>query len=279
MSKESIEVISIVVSVVAAGASVWAAFRTATAAKAASKSAELSSIQLKEQKEERERVERPRLVPLNHKLSTKIPSIFSDWETEEDKNAITMRLLDKFSRFTIPVINTGKSFAIDVKYAFNFKDGIHSFEDYSGGGLQAMLDKPELKQLESVRRFSFWATETNEADREEFETKLVDATGFVRSIPLVESGKIEQLEIPLYFIVLSNIFLKRYFSQSPNIKHPTLLLEIRYRDQYQTLHADDYLMRVGTKPIKFNNPQYTTGVEFKFVRSYEVNKKEKSPHQ
>jgi len=101
---------------------VWAAI-------AAQKSAKTSAKQLNTQIKEQEKVERPRIVPLNKQVSTEIPFPLVDW-SRDDQNRLNLFVgYSKFSEFTIPVINTGKSFALNVGYYYEIEGGINAIED------------------------------------------------------------------------------------------------------------------------------------------------------
>lgn len=274
-----IEYATLAVTSISAIAAAWAAIATSSAAKSAKNSAQTSAKQLKTQIEGEAKIERPRLVPLNEKVSTRIYHIFSDWDIESNKRHSNFTANDSISRFSIPIINTGKSFAIDIRYSFFYYGGINGFNDYSNEEIILKLKNPQLKQIDA-KSFEFHASHLRHSMIDEVtSTQLIDTKQKIEYISLIESHQLNQINLPKYFIVLCNAYLLKNEFIEQNMNLPTLKLLIKYKDQYNTVHKDTYIMRLSKKSIirdKSTN-HFDLWIDFDFVKPKNPQNKKSLP--
>ncbi|WP_214810948.1 hypothetical protein [Exiguobacterium sp. s127] len=242
------------------------------AALSARKSAKISSKQLDNQIEEKKQVDRPRLVPLNHRVSTEIDSIFSDWETDEIMTKFRFKQRYKMSRFTVPIINTGNTHAFDVRYSFKLRGGIDSFRDYDGVNVRLLLADPELRQL-GREHFNFIAYEFPIENPNAYEKQEVEVIPYIQYIPLIQNDKSGEMHLPKFFVILSNVYLDEYWKTNPNINNPEVIVTLRYKDQLHVEHTDRYLMTLSTKQVRTSGPEVNTWVDFEYIKPPKNDKK------
>lgn len=245
---------------------------TLWAALSARKSAQISKTQLETQIEEKKQVDRPRLVPLNHRVSVELHSIFSDWAVEETDSAFKFKAKHRMSRFHVPLINTGNTHAFDVRYSFKIQGGIDAFQEYNADGVQLLLADPDLKQL-SVDHFNFIAIEEAPSNPAAFTRQEIEAVPYIQYIPLIQNNKSDEMHLPKFFIILSNVYLEEYWLQGPSINRPEVIVTLRYKDQLHVEHIDQYLMTLSNKQIRAHGPEVNTWVDFQYIEPKPENKK------
>lgn len=249
MSTSWIDFPTLAVSFIAAGASVWAAIKTASAAKAAMSSADTSAKQLKTQILNQEKVERPRLVPLNMYINTNTHRVLSDWSTDEDNNSfIPFRTF--YSNAKVPVLNAGKSFAIDIAYSFSLIGGTSAVLNYTSEYINVIFEPVYARQNDSRKArnndFTFTIQELTESNiLERFR-----ARSYTEYISLIKSGETSEMYIPNYFVALCNFYSKHYLDLPKEYPRPQLRLVIEYKDQYEKRHVDEYVMELSSKPFE-----------------------------
>lgn len=256
-----------------------AAWYTASAARAAKQSAKVSTDQFETQVKEQKRLERPRLVPLNHKVIQKPDRILRGWSNDESKKASFLAGKGGFSDYAIPIINAGNSFAIDVKYCFEFEDGIEAIKPAKFDGIT--ISEPEyMEEYGENKFFKFTVTEGPASDRDSFYSPVAnffygESVSYWRYISIIRSKEEEQIVLPAYFIVLSNIFLLKGIGKEEHESlRPNLLMTILYKDQYNEEHVDVYRMRLSDKHITSNGSALETWIDFEFI-----DPNENKPHQ
>lgn len=264
MKKETIEIITLIVS---SGGILF----SAVAAIAAWRSASISSKQLKEQRDENERLEKPRLVPLNTLVNPHVNSILSDWKLPKTANGMVEQidgvsinsdfspLPNRFSDVKIPMINAGKSFAIDVTYSLTLVGGISSIDDYESDFAKIQLDSKHVRELDS-EIFNILVIDYNHDEVRGVSNDIFTILPHSRHISIIESGDKDEIFIPSYFVALSNIYFKEHYTRffterkTSKMKKPSIKLVINYVDQYYKKHHDEYFMEISTK--QFDSPSY-----------------------
>lgn len=250
---------------------------TAIAARAAWKSAEVSAQQLTDQKQEQMRVERPRLVPLNKYFTPHPTEILSDWRTGTEINYIFTEFSSRYSNLKIPIINTGKSFAVDINYIFSLEGRIDAIQNFSSGKSEVVVEfsREEESKLRLINSdtftFQVYDYDSNYAKENDKRTKtyIFHVTPYERHISLIKSGETDELYIPNYFVVLCNIYLQEYHrGNHKQLNRPKLKLDIQYRDQYNEVHIDQYMMELSTKQFEGNNYTYMIEgwIDFVFIK-------------
>ncbi|AHA31325.1 hypothetical protein [Exiguobacterium sp. MH3] len=285
MKKETMDIITLLIS---SGGIVFSAI----AAGAAWRSATLSSRQLKEQKKEQERIEKPRLVPLNKLVIPHPISVLSDWKQpksadglveKKDGELVDLRFVElptRFSNVKIPMLNAGKSFAIDVTYSLELVDGIKSIDEFHSAFSQLKLVSPNLKDY-NPKMFSFVVTDyDHEKEFTNSNTEAFVIAPHFRHISLIESNKIEEIFVPSYFVVLCNIYLKEFYANSLSekplkMKKPRIKLVIKYNDQYYKRHQDEYLMELSTKQFESASyhPRFEAWIDFTYIEQKKLKNK------
>lgn len=270
MLNDWIQISTLVVAIIAAGASVWAAIATYGAAKAARDSADISAKQFKIQIDEQEKIERPRLVPLNHKISRIALHALDDWVDSENDSKKKLNGKEGFSEFTIPIINTGHSFALDVRYCFEIEGGIDAIRHLSYE--KTFISEPNI--IEEYKEQGFFTFIMGE------ETEHITSPGKVNNffyaevipkysyISIIQSDVTSHISIPSYFVVLSNIFLMNFFvKREAEMLRPILRLTIEYKDQYNNQHSDIYRMSLSDKHISAKGSAIETWIDFELINS------------
>lgn len=229
------------------------------AAVAAWNSAKTSAKQLNTQIERDFETSRPRLVPLNTIVSTAVVTILDDWHKrksdpprKDDLNNHYINTNHSFSPFQIDVINMGTSYAINVSYHYEIEGGMMALQEYNSKGKQLKFNEPQLLQLNpsvfnivvSQKYSGIYGSMNN--------SFIVPVKKIKRFIPFIEGKEKSAFLIPLYFIPISNIFIKRKkgIPSDENISRPTLILTIDYEDQYGENYSDVYKMRLASKPMQ-----------------------------
>lgn len=206
--------------------------------------------QSKEQIEEQHRVERPRIIPLNKDLflseSRPSPSWISD---NSDPSPHDSYRYKELSYFNFTLINTGKSFALKIDLTFELIDGIDGVEEFEESNSQnsysLSFKQHELKQHNpSVFSFNVLHKDKN-SGRIYVNDYTIDS--FVQRISLIKSNESHYVQLPKYFIELSNFHLFGLIQSKPRVK-----LTIQYTDQYSTHHTDTYIMQVKYKQLAFS---------------------------
>lgn len=244
---------------------------TLLAARSARKSAQISNKQLDTQIEEKKRIDRPRLVPLNHKVSTDIYTIFSDWKTKESDPDMLFKPRNNMSRFFVPIINTGNTHAFDVRYSFELMGDINSFRDYEKDNIRLSLAEPELKQL-NVSNFNFIAFHSSHRTPDAVSTQEINSSSSTQYIPLIQNNKSGEMHLPKFFVILSNAFLAEVWEETPKINRPEVILTIRYKDQLNVQHVDQYLMTFSTKFISASGTEVNAWIDFNYINPSEDEK-------
>ncbi|WP_214849034.1 hypothetical protein [Exiguobacterium sp. s138] len=229
-----------IIEVAAAVGTLWAAI-------SARQSAKTSAKQLDTQINEQEKVERPRIVPLNKQVSAEIPFPLVDWSRDDHGRLNLFVGYSKFSEFTIPIINTGKSFALNVGYCYEIEGGIEAIEDKAyddhyiiGPSAEERIQK--LDQFEfSIRAIDYRNSAENRI------LFIAEVIPYINYIPIVQSNATEQLQIPSYFVALSNVYLLNCWDDRPDneLIRPKLTLTIFYKDQFNNEHEDKFRMQLG----------------------------------
>lgn len=259
------EWIKSIVEILAAAGTLWAAI-------SAKQSASTSSKQLSEQLSQNRKLNRPRLVPHNIKLKTEIPYVLSDWATET--NNIEQRIVtSSISRFSIPVLNVSSYLAIDVKYSFKLEFGIDAITPYTNSDESIciyFLDE-NIRQLEKeVFTFNLKAYDSSVFKRQFMSIPVAPYSDY---LSIVQPSKTEQVFIPQYFVILNNIYLKGYNENGEPFSRPSLILSLKYRDQYNNEIEDLYRMRLSTKQINLKRyydvkpDTVEAWIDFKFLKT------------
>lgn len=238
---------------------VWAAI-------AAQKSAKTSAKQLNTQIKEQEKVERPRIVPLNKQLSVEIPFPLVDWSRDDQDRLNSFVGYSKFSEFTIPVINTGKSFALNVGYCYEIEGGINAIEDktYDNHSIIGPSAEERMQDLDQFE-FSIKATNPRQSPRR-WSMFIAEVVSYISYIPIVQSNETEQLQIPSYFVALSNVYLLNCWDKDENeLINPKLILTIFYKDQFNNEHEDKFRMRLGNQ-MSLKNSITKSWIEFEPIK-------------
>lgn len=268
MCKNCMEIITLAVAIIAASATIWAAIATYLAAKAARDSADISAKQFQNQVNEQAKIERPRLVPLNQKVSTTVVQALSDWTNPSSDSEKILNGKEGFSEYTIPLINAGNSFAIDIKYCFEIEGGMKAIKELVYENIS--IYKPTLiegSNHEEVFRFTV-AERTNiltsqGALANVFEAEVIP---FFRSISIIQSNDTNEISIPSYFVVLSNIYLMNHLvKRESQLLRPILRLSISYKDQYNNEHIDTYRMQLVDKHIALKGSKIETWIDFEII--------------
>lgn len=259
------------IEIAAAGGTLWAAI-------AAQQSAKISREQLEGQIHQKEQIDLPRLVPVNAFIQSEVLKMNSDWKKidstklNDDKEStqsesVMLKKLNKFSSYTLPLINTGKLFAFDVRYNYVFEGGRDAVKDYEFDDVKIKVLNPEEGQLES-NRFKF-----------KFEQKyngitvsdIVKVEPYVRFIPIIKSEETVELLVPAYFVLLSNIYIKSNWVHYRNAMHrPKLILRLMYTDQYYQVHTLVYRMALSLKQVHtkgFESEYIETWIDFELISS------------
>lgn len=302
MPIEWMDYLTLGVAFVAAGASVWAAVATYHAAKSARDSADVSAQQLRNQIKEQERIERPRLIPLNTIVLPHPSSVLSDWrtpksdagliESKEDElvNDNFIKLPTRFSNVEIPIINAGKSFAIDIIYTLSLAGDVNSIIEYDSEFAKLSLAYPrsttDPDEMFSIHVITYNNFEHMSSNNEKNQETTLDEVFLVRPherhISILESSKKNKIFIPSYFVVLFNIYHKEFYSNSNRedqitMPMPQLKLKIEYNDQYSIRYIDEYYMELSTKQFNSTSyhPKFEAWVDFKHISSSSIPNKQK----
>lgn len=216
-------------------------YSAAIAAIAAAASAGISLWQFNAQINKQKEQERPRLVPLNQELYLSRSEEYIDmsltyeWKLSPDDKRPTSKKSDVLSQFSFPIVNTGKTFAIKVRVTYLLENGIDVVKDIDNDVVKFAIKNPELKQLD-VDAFSFDIKEQkNLSPKGDFIENDFVVTPSEFRVPLIKSNEIERVRLPIYFMVLNNLYLENH----QNVK-PTLRLGIEYEDDAHEKHEDFY---------------------------------------
>lgn len=261
---------------------------TAIAARAAWKSAKVSAQQLTDQKEDQMKTERPRLVPLNQFVSPHPKEILSDWKTSTEIDYTFTDFYTNFSNVKIPIINTGKSFAIDINYSFSLEGGIEAIKTYSSEKTKISISRfPEeeakIRMLQTdsfnIQVYDFDSDHARKDDNR-VKTSFFHIAPYKRHISLIKTNETDELYIPNYFVVLCNIYLQEYdyIEKHNELIRPKIRLNIQYKDQYNEIHTDQYMMELSTKQFEGRNYSYPFEAWIDFIFIKPVNKQKNYPH-
>lgn len=253
-----------------------AAIASAIAAVFAGWSATISLNQFKAQTKEKEESERPRLLPLNKNVMVPVESIFTDWDL---KNHNIEPIKDKFVMVPIEMINTGKSFAVNIQYSFRLLNDLSTFEDFEEDyTLQFKKSNTGIFTIYAKDIFEhvfFYGDGSYKVEKKGVNQEM-NTIPYIRYIPLLKSEESKFLLVPNYFVLLTNHFAIQYSSLNENsVQLPRLSLRLQYSDQHQNEYIDIYEMTASTKQIQMSNHQYEGWIDFELIHS-EVPKK-KSP--
>lgn len=221
----------------AAGGTLWAAL-------SARKSAEISSKQLDTQLQQQKNAERPRLVPLNTEIDIGYRGVYTDWfsSTREGSNYLSNK-----SFFNIKMINTGKTFALDIVITFKFKGGTQIFDYHYNDNLSLLLldqskaDSPDIDDFYIyVEEDSRWNKLNKYGDKDEH----VHIAPTNRHVPLVQHAESLEVEIPKYFIILSNAYAMVHESDTP-FEKPSLIMNLSYKDEYMKTYNEIFIVELS----------------------------------
>lgn len=264
------DAITLIVAIIAATATVYAAIKTAHAAEAARKSADISADEFKTQIKEKEKIERPRLVPLSHYVAPHPTDIISDWKTSTEIDNTFTEFKTQFSNTKIPMINTGTSYALDIKYTFQIVGNLkNEIKEYNSEKVHLVID--DLNPRDNEMKFKVFDFQTQYRDSvyDEVHHKEFEVTSYGRYISLIQSNQTAELYIPSFFVVLCNLYSKEFPRINSNenevMTRPRLRLIITYRDQYDNEVLDDYIMELSERQFIGNdyNFRLDTWIEFK----------------
>lgn len=250
-----------------------AAIAAAIAAIFAGWSATISLNQFKAQTKEKEESDRPRLLPVNKNIIIEAESIFTDWDL--DKPNLTP-IKDKFVKAPIEMINTGKSFAVNIEYSFRLLDNINDFnnfdEDYT---LNFIRSDNNFLTLSAKGTFeSILYRENEDIIKNTNIRRDMNMIPYVRYHPLLKSEEATLLLIPNYFVVLTNHFIIQYFRLNDDVvKLPRLSLRLKYSDHHQNEYVDIYEMVASTKQIQTTDLKYEGWIDFQLMHSESPKKK------
>lgn len=247
------------VEIIAAGGTLWAAI-------SARQSAKTSSKQLETQNKQQEKVERPRLIPLDKQFISEIPFPLVDWSRDDNGNLNTIEGYSKFSEFTIPLINTGKSFALNVRYHYQIEGGIDAIENknYDDHSIIGPSVEERIQNLDSFE-FRIRATDSRSSPGSR-STFYAEVVAFIENVPIVQSNETVQLKIPSYFVALSNVYLiNNWDTEEHELINPKLILTIFYKDQYNNDHEEKFRMQLG-KGIKQVGNITEAWIEFEQIK-------------
>lgn len=243
MKKETIEIITLVLS---SGGIIF----SAVAAIAASRSASISSKQLNTQIKEQELAVRPQLIPLSENIGVNLSKkkIFKDWHNSSNKPEydipISSHLID--SKCTFQVINTGKSLALDATFLFEIEGGIEYFSNYEIDSLKITIPDGNKKQLVLS---NFDIRIENEAESSVSHRKI-KVYSYDQFFPIVQSNESIKINIKSYFILLNNIYLSTYNKKTiPTFNRPRLIMTIHYKNQNHTNYSEKYAMELDKQSV------------------------------
>ncbi|WP_290779499.1 hypothetical protein [Exiguobacterium sp. UBA5002] len=270
------------------GIEISSAIGAVWAAVAARKSASVSSKQLEHQIVQQEKIDLPRLVPLNTFIQTEVLKMNSDWKkidsslinnnVETEQTSVKeLKLKEKFSSYPLSLINTGKMFALDVKYNYVLEGGRDSINEYLFDDIKLKVLDPEKGQLESDEfEFLFYQDYKGYNGNRTIDNQIITVKPYTRYIPIIKSEEKVELLIPSYFVLLSNIYIKsNWIHQRNSLKRPQLILTIIYTDQFYQVHTLEYRMTLSLKQIRtrgFESEYIETWVDFELIKA-EINNK------
>lgn len=258
--------------------SVWidsaAAIAAAVAAGFAGWSATVSNKQFEAQKREKEESERPRLLPVNKNISVEVASIFTDW----DLNKINLTpIKDKFVKAPIEMINTGKSFAVNIEYSYRLLDNSSEFKDFDDEySIKFIKSHDGILTISAKSAFEniYYRTDGNDVFKNTNVRKDMNVIPYLRYHPLLKSEESAFLLVPNYFVVLTNHYIFQHSRLNEDgIKLPRLSLRIKYSDQLQNEYVDIYEMIASTKQIQTNDKRYEGWIDFHLLHSEAPKKK------
>jgi len=218
---------------------------TAIAAAAAAWSAWISRNQFKNQINRQKEQERPRLVPLNQELYLSKSKEFIDmplvleWKLSAIEKRSYSEISDPMSQFSFPLVNTGKTFAIKVKVKYFLENGIDVVNDFENDIANFRIKNPEFKQL-GVDNFSFDLRQQKVLyPKGDFIEDNFLVTPLEIRIPLIKSNETERIRIPMYFTVLSNLYIEKHQQVKPKLR-----ITIEYQDEYNEPYISIYRVEV-----------------------------------
>ncbi|WP_026829789.1 hypothetical protein [Exiguobacterium antarcticum] len=251
-----------------------AAIAAAIAAVFAGWSATISLNQFKAQTKEKEESDRPRLLPVNKNITVEVESIFTDWDL--NKPNLTP-IKDKFVKAPIEMINTGKSFAVNIEYSFRLLDDISDFEDFDEDyTLKFIKSDAGIFTIHANDTFEhiFYRENGKDVIENRGVNKDMNTIPYTRYHSLLKSEESTFLLVPNYFVVLTNHFVLQYSMLNENIvKLPRLSLRLKYSDQHQNEYVDIYEMVSSKKHIQMIDSKYEGWIDFQLIHS-ETPKKE-----
>lgn len=267
---DKLSTVKSILEVVTALAAVGATF-------AAWRSADTSSKQLNTQIEQQSKISRPRLVPLNTVIHTKIVTVLDDWVPKNEEIAVKeqeplfLSQNHSFSTFPIDVVNMGTSFAINVSYHYELEGGMDALEEYDYKGKKLLFDDSSMIQLNPID-FDMILSQDYKGNLREPTFKFITLRirRIKRFISYIKGGEKSSFLIPTYFVAVSNLFLK-HRNGDPNekiIKRPKLVLKISYEDQYNEKYTDTYKMQLAKAPLRragFEREEVYAWIFFEFV--------------
>lgn len=260
--------------------SVWidsaAAIAAAVAAGFAGWSATISLKQFNAQVKEKEESERPRLLPINTNISIEVKSILTDWDLNK-RNLTPIK--EKFVRSPINMINTGKSFAVNIEYRFrllNNTDEFNNFDDENGYSLNFIKSKNNFFTISAKDNFEhkLYSDDENYVLNNQDVRVDMNTIQYHRYHPLLKSEESTVLFIPHYFVVLTNHFIIQYsMLNDDDVELPRLLLRLKYNDQHQNEYVDIYEMTSSKKQMRMNDLYYEGWIDFQLIHSESLKKR------
>lgn len=233
----------------AAGGTLWAAL-------SAKKSATISAKQLDTQLQQQKNAESPRLIPLNAEIDIPFNGVYTDWFSS--KNPASNYLSNK-SFFDVKLINTGKTFALDILVTFKFEGGTEIFDYHSESGyLSLTLDDQSKSNSVDVDDFYIHVFEYVSLNQYVDKEDLVHISTTKQYYSLIQHAEVLNIEIPKYFIILSNAYAA--LQGSNQFKKPRLIMDISYEDEYLNQYKESFTVELNKIDI-YNNPGvYINGI-------------------
>lgn len=223
------------------GMGVLGDYSAAIAAIAAAASAGISLWQFNAQVNKQKEQERPRLIPLNQELYLSKSQEFVDmsltyeWKLSPDDRRPSSKKSDILSQFSFPIVNTGKSSAMKVKITYTLENMRDVLKDIENDVINFTVKTPDVS-LSEIDFFSFELKEQkNLSPKGDFIENKFDVIPSEFRIPLIKSDETEQVRLPIYFMVLNNIYLENH----QKIK-PILRIGIEYENSYHKKRIDFY---------------------------------------
>jgi len=217
----------------AAGGTLWAAL-------SARKSAKISAKQLNTQIQQQINAESPRLVPLNSEIDILFKGVHTDWFSSKMP---ARNFLNYKSFFNTKIINTGKTFALDVFVNFSLEDGTHIFDYHYDDYLSLMLVDQAQANSSDVDDFFVNIIEYQSSNNLVDKDEPIHIEPTQQYFPLIQHAESLDIEIPKYFIILSNVYAMVH--KSDTLKKPRLIMKLSYKDEYMKTYDEMFIVELS----------------------------------